>query len=196
MQSTAWRRSFSRPRMQTVGARADLQSLRDRARFLFLKKAKRLRWWTRGGAGSTAGFFLYESRCVYTRTRWDATVGRKWERESGTGNSLILPQGGEKGWGVKSNESLVPTATGPKNSKCQVIWQRSRTLPQEIHSLIIHEVALYRDGGNRVTEQENWVNRCTGETHTCIPLDFVSMLHKSNPRSYRRPSFRGFDCYD
>lgn len=53
-------------------------------------------------------------------------------------------------------------------------------LPQKIHSLIIHEVALYRDGGNKVTEQENRVNCCTGETHTCIPLDFVTALCYTN----------------
>lgn len=28
---------------------------------------------------------------------------------------------------------------------------KTRTLPLKIHSFIIHEVALYRDGGNRVT---------------------------------------------
>lgn len=70
---------------------------------------------------------------------------KKRESKRGTSNSLTLQRRGERGGRVWSD------CDGTRSSKGQVIWQKTRTLPQKIHSLIIRQVAIYRDGGNRVT---------------------------------------------
>lgn len=57
---------------------------------------------------------------------------------------------------ASSEEQRVITESGAtvtvlKTLNISSFGKKTRTLPQKIHSLIIREVALYRDGGNRVT---------------------------------------------
>lgn len=147
------------PSMQTISAHADLQSLRDKTCFHFLKKAKRVVLTGQEGAGSTI-----PEATVYTCMRWDATAGRARERETDSSD--------EKRGRLKSrqkNES-GPTVTRPKTPN--FIWRTDNTISSHSWSSIRQRwmSRSYLTG----------VNRRTGETHTCIPLDYAIVLRYTN----------------
>lgn len=118
----------------------------------------------------------------------------QWEK-SGTSNNLILQSGKKKGgdWRAGRTEGWSDWDR-TKHSKYWLIWQKAktRTLPRKLHSFIICEVALYRDGGNRVLNS-SLLHRGNPNMHPFRLCGSV-MSHKSNPWSYRRPSLRGLDC--
>lgn len=122
----------SSPHMQTISASANLQSLRDRTCFHFLKKAKRGCADREEGAEST----------VYTCTWWDVTVGREILSDSSE-DKRVWQKSREKRVWSNCDSTKTPNLIGKQ--------AKTGTLPQEIHSLIICQVALCRDGGNRVT---------------------------------------------
>lgn len=129
--------------MQTISARANLQPLQDRTRFHFLKKKpKGCADGEKEGPDRLLGLvlfvFLYAERC-YSR-----------KRKRGTSNSLI-PQRETEEQREEEGEEAWSDCDGTEDSKHRIIWQQAKTRTQKIHSFIIREVALYRDGGNGVT---------------------------------------------
>lgn len=120
--------------MQTISARANLQPLQDRTCFRFLKKKAKKVVLTREeeedqGAGSTV------------LMQRDATVGREEQATVGFLRGRLKSR----------EEEAWSDCDGTRDSKHRIIWQQAKTRTLKIHSFIIREVALYRDGGNGVT---------------------------------------------